>query len=492
MKRLFFLLPSVLAAFFLFTACSEKNSDADETPAPLVLVDVAANFMAIVTSGDFTGILDHWAKEKKARLSEEYFYDFMRNIDSEAGGVYTRLKDPDATYDFDGHNEMVSVYEYYDDGFIIVPNGGGEKKIHFFYIQMPYSRVFLEVHLNADDRITDFVVAGYDHYLTWANDLVLHTPVTVNAGTRWELSGVLSYPAKTDEGSPVPAALLVPGLYPSDMDGTLYNGRMFYDIAEYLSRNGVAVLRYENRRYAHAENFERHFGGNETAWDDIIEDAINAAQILREDPRFTSVYMIGHGLSATLAPRIHAEGGNFDGLILIAGSVKTPIEYEVGQHLADPFVYERIPDALALNDQAAQFSELARRIRRMPQEEARSTKIPLLDVYVYYMQDLLSHPFELYAELLDIPVLSIHSTRDFQMPYFNEAAFISRLLEKILPAGYFTARYYLHIDHRLMLTEAGDAEAHRETIMTRQAERVDWRILMELQRWIYWVMPRDD
>ncbi|MBQ2481395.1 MAG: prolyl oligopeptidase family serine peptidase, partial [Treponema sp.] len=58
-----------------------------------------------------------------------------------------------------------------------------------------------------------------------------------------------------------------------------------------------------------------------TVREETIEDAVTAAGLLRSDGRIDAerIFIVGHSMGAMLAPRIDAEGGNFRGLIMMAG-----------------------------------------------------------------------------------------------------------------------------------------------------------------------------
>ena len=59
-----------------------------------------------------------------------------------------------------------------------------------------------------------------------------------------------------------------------------------------------------------------------TVREETIEDAVMASDLLRADPRIDpeGIFIVGHSMGAMLAPRIDAEGGNYRGLILMAGT----------------------------------------------------------------------------------------------------------------------------------------------------------------------------
>ena len=58
------------------------------------------------------------------------------------------------------------------------------------------------------------------------------------------LAGTLTFPKSK---GPYPAVILISGSGPQDRDETIYGHRPFLVLADYLSRHGIAVLRYDDR-----------------------------------------------------------------------------------------------------------------------------------------------------------------------------------------------------------------------------------------------------
>lgn len=67
-----------------------------------------------------------------------------------------------------------------------------------------------------------------------------------NATAGVQLSGTLTLPADASEKS-VPAVVLISGSGPQDRDETILGHKPFWVIADHLSRQGIAVLRYDER-----------------------------------------------------------------------------------------------------------------------------------------------------------------------------------------------------------------------------------------------------
>ena len=142
--------------------------------------------------------------------------------------------------------------------------------------------------------------------------------VTVGAG-EWALPGTLSMPV----GPVAAAVVLVHGSGPNDRDETLGPNKPFRDLAWGLADRGVAVLRYEKRTRQHGAKMavaNRNF----TVREETTEDAVLAARLLRSrkeiDPK--RVFLLGHSLGGTLAPRIAVEDGALAGIIILAGATR--------------------------------------------------------------------------------------------------------------------------------------------------------------------------
>jgi dienelactone hydrolase len=142
--------------------------------------------------------------------------------------------------------------------------------------------------------------------------------IVIGAETKYPLNGILAIPEATT--GLFPAVVLVHGSGPSNMDEKIGNVTPFKDLAEGLSARGIAVLRYDKRTFVYGKQMRNDIGLS--VKEETIEDAILAADFLRSDPRIHSskVFILGHSMGGMLAPRIDVEGGNFAGIIIMAGS----------------------------------------------------------------------------------------------------------------------------------------------------------------------------
>lgn len=143
--------------------------------------------------------------------------------------------------------------------------------------------------------------------------------IILGQSTPYPLKGMLTLP----EGSgPFPALVLVHGSGSSNMDEKVGKLTPFKDLALGLAERGIASVRYDKRSYAHGLKLVADKQSPLTVREETIDDALLAAQLLRSDSRIDPdrVFLLGHSMGAMLAPRIECEGGDFRGLILLAGS----------------------------------------------------------------------------------------------------------------------------------------------------------------------------
>ena len=142
--------------------------------------------------------------------------------------------------------------------------------------------------------------------------------IIIGQGTDYPLKGLLTIP---EGAGPFPAVVLVHGSGSSNMDEKVGKLTPFRDIALGLAERGIASIRYDKRSFAHGMKLLRS-GTVITVWEETIEDALLAAALVRADRRIDAerVFLAGHSMGGMLVPRIECAGGDFRGLILLAGT----------------------------------------------------------------------------------------------------------------------------------------------------------------------------
>ena len=137
--------------------------------------------------------------------------------------------------------------------------------------------------------------------------------VTVESVPGVRLAGTLTLPA--GEG-PHPAVLLVSGSGPQDRDETLVSHKPFLVLADHLTRNGIAVLRLDDRGFGQSTG---SFAAGTS--DDFAQDAAAAARWLRARPEVADggVGIVGHSEGGLIAPMVASRSSDVAFVVLLAG-----------------------------------------------------------------------------------------------------------------------------------------------------------------------------
>ncbi len=126
-----------------------------------------------------------------------------------------------------------------------------------------------------------------------------------NPQTPYLFHGTLTYPQDNGAQRRYPAVILVSGSGASDRDETIFGHKPFAVLADYLTRQGIVVLRYDDRGWG-SEDTNLYAGT--TA--DFADDARCAVQALRQQPMVDTsrVGIIGHSEGGLIAQMLAADG----------------------------------------------------------------------------------------------------------------------------------------------------------------------------------------
>ena len=246
--------------------------------------------------------------------------------------------------------------------------------------------------------------------------------IIVGEGTNYPLKGILALP---DGEGKFPAVVFVHGSGASNMDEKVGKLTPFKDLAEGLAAQGVASIRYDKRSFAHGMKMMKE---ELTVRQETIEDAILAADLLRRDSRIDpeKIFIVGHSMGAMLAPRIDAEGGNFAGLVMMAGTLRTMEDVlfyqlrEIGEG-SDPLT------RWILKGQIRKYEKQLGDIYEISDEEARKRKFGL-GANVYYFKEMGVHPAKGYLEKTRKPMLIMQGGSDLQVKAELDFAGYQKLL----------------------------------------------------------------
>ena len=306
---------------------------------------------------------------------------------------------------------------------------------------------------------------------------MIEEKIIVGEGTQYPLQGCLTLPSDVTE--PVPAVVFVHGSGSSNMDEKVGKLTPFRDLAHGLAAHGIASLRYDKRTFAHAFKLLRDKSLTVTVKEETIEDAILATELLRKDPRIDpeKVFIIGHSMGAMLAPRIDKEGGNYRGLILLAGTPRRLEEVLIEQN----------------NEVLAEMKGLARRLvekqmkklngtfdglYEMSDEEAKKKKMGG-GVTLYYFKEMGEPPVEFYLRSLTKPILVMQGEKDFQVKADTDFRLYKELLADHPNASFIL---YENLNHAFVPSVYGSISKAKQEYGVEQ--HIGENVIADIARWI--------
>ena len=135
--------------------------------------------------------------------------------------------------------------------------------------------------------------------------------VSISTDDGVALAGTLTIP--DDAANPMPAFVFVHGSGCIDRDETIGPNKVFAQLANDLSNDGYAVLRYDKRSCGKS-------GGTFAPRDRLIADARDVIAYLRTQPGIdpARVFVLGHSEGGELAPSIAIADGKLAGVVLLA------------------------------------------------------------------------------------------------------------------------------------------------------------------------------
>lgn len=117
------------------------------------------------------------------------------------------------------------------------------------------------------------------------------------------LAGTLTLPESFNGANP--AIVMITGSGLQNRDEEICGHKPFAVIADYLARNGIATLRYDDRGYGESTG-----DGKNATTEDFARDAKTAMEYLRKGMKFKNVGILGHSEGAAVAFILGAENNS--------------------------------------------------------------------------------------------------------------------------------------------------------------------------------------
>ena len=255
---------------------------------------------------------------------------------------------------------------------------------------------------------------------------------------KWKLPGKITLP---EEEGIYPILILIHGSGPNNMNETVGLNEPFKDIAYYLAKKGIAVLRYDKRTYAHMTtitNFEEF-----TVFEETIEDAKEAVKFASDLDYIDSdaIFVLGHSLGAYLMPRIAKVTDEASGYIMAAGiysSLADIIPYQIE--------YLNNLDGMLTEEEQKQIDETEIMAYKMKNPDMIEEGEIVFGAHKAYWEDLASYdPVEMAGNIIK-PVFVLQGDRDYQVPVSEFELLRGALTQK----ENFKFKVYEGLNHILM------------------------------------------
>ena len=134
-----------------------------------------------------------------------------------------------------------------------------------------------------------------------------------NKANNIKLAGTLTIPKKIKKP---PVAILISGSGAQNRDEEVLGHKPFWVLSDYLTNNGIAVLRYDDRGVAKSEG-----DFNSSTSFDFATDVEAAIKFLRNRKEFnkSEIGLVGHSEGGLIAPIVASRNSDVSYIILLAG-----------------------------------------------------------------------------------------------------------------------------------------------------------------------------
>ena len=298
----------------------------------------------------------------------------------------------------------------------------------------------------------------------------------ITLGNKYPINGKLTLP--TTGSAPYPAVVLVQGSGSHDMDETIYAIKPFRDLAEGLADLGIASIRYDMSTYTHGKQMVKDLGKHFSVQEEKIDDAIAATDLLRKDERIDSdnIFLVGHSLGACIAPRVDLAGGDYAGLVLMAGSPRRLEEVMIDQQ--NDFIQNaKGPVKWLVQHLVKGYRKKFAKLYTISDEEAK--EISLAGMKLYYLQDLGATTVAEYLHDYQKPLLVMHPKGDLQVSYEKDFKLYQEIL-KDHPDSTFVS--YDGLNHAFMKAHYTDIRKVAKEFKIPQ--HIEKEVIADIAAWI--------
>lgn len=265
-----------------------------------------------------------------------------------------------------------------------------------------------------------------------------------------ELAGTLTYP---QTGEDFPAVILIHGSGPNNRDQELFGHKMFKDIADELTKSGIAVLRYDKRGIGESTgSFE------EATLQDFASDVETALAFLQSHAKIDAkkIGLLGHSEGGMIAPKVAAQHPEISFVVLLAAPGASGAEVLLQQQQSISQVmgqneayieanYKTNKSAYTLIEQNIKAADLNEQLKNHFSQAIQEYPILLkssgltqegyLNQVVQTYMDPWMQSFLMYnpsedLQKLKMPILALNGSKDLQVDAHQNLIVIEKALQK--------------------------------------------------------------
>lgn len=316
-----------------------------------------------------------------------------------------------------------------------------------------------------------------------------------NTKDKVTLAGTLTIPQGKGK---FPVVVLISGSGPQDRNEEIMGHKPFLLISDYLTRNGIAVLRYDERGIGESTgNFD---DANSIDLSNDVEAALEYLKT-RKDIQKSQIGLIGHSEGGMIAPLIAARNKDVAFIVMLAGPGVKGSEILLSQQkamlkasgLSDQEATQRISTTKALfeiisnsesNHLDRDLNEYIEKIIALRGGEAQDMgareyiEMQLQEISTPWMCYFIKHDPAPVLSKVKVPVLALNGSKDIQV----QADLNLPAIKKALASGgnkKVTIKEYPNLNHLFQEAKTGFPDEYFKIEQTFSPE-----VLKDMSEWI--------
>ncbi|WP_319479242.1 alpha/beta fold hydrolase [uncultured Draconibacterium sp.] len=313
----------------------------------------------------------------------------------------------------------------------------------------------------------------------------------INPESGLKLAGTITIPK---DAKACPAVVMIKGSGAQDRDETIFGHKPFAVIADYLTRNGIAVLRVD----------DRGIGGSEGSVSsstslDFVSDVVAGVEFLKDRKEINpkKIGLIGHSEGGLIAPIAATKSQDVAFIVMMAGpgTVGEQILYEQAALIAkaaglpdlsikqQKLTQQKIFDVLKSEPDTAKAKEKLRETLSqgmyagMNDSMKKAIDAEISNVNSTWFRFFLTYDPKPTLAKVKCPALALNGAKDLQVPVSNLAAII-KAVNSGANMNVDTVRFANH-NHLFQNCETGSTAEYSQI-----KETIDPEVLKTMKDWI--------